>query len=89
MMPLSTDKSSMHTLINSLTAGGSTGGQIGVAWAWYLLSPNFGYLFPTQSQPATYDTPNTIKGGHLRDRRRVQQPLLQRRHFQGRDQRLG
>jgi Flp pilus assembly protein TadG len=61
IQPLSSDKTSLHTLINSLTSGGSTGGQIGVAWAWYLISPNFGYLFPTASQPAAYNAPNTVK----------------------------
>ena len=52
--PLSSNKTALQNAINSLTPAGSTAGQIGVAWGWYLVSPNFGYLFPTESQPKDY-----------------------------------
>ena len=54
IVPLTSDKTALHTAVNALAAGGSTGGHIGVAWGWYLVSPNFGYLFPSASQPGTY-----------------------------------
>ncbi len=56
ILPLSSDKTELHAAINALTAAGSTAGQIGVAWGWYMISPNFGYLWPTESQPMDYGT---------------------------------
>lgn len=59
--PLSSDKVVLKNDIESLQAGGSTGGHLGVAWGWYVLSPNFGYLFPSASVPAPYDDEETTK----------------------------
>ena len=53
IVPLTNNKSLLKSAIDSLQAEGSTAGQIGVAWGWYLLSPNWGYLWPT-SQPVAY-----------------------------------
>jgi Flp pilus assembly protein TadG len=61
IMPLSTDRTSLKNAVDNLSASGSTAGHIGVAWAWYLLSPNFGYLWPSGSQPAAYTDPNLMK----------------------------
>ncbi|MDZ4110168.1 MAG: ubiquitin-activating E1 FCCH domain-containing protein [Brevundimonas sp.] len=46
MVPLSSDRSSLKSSIGGLTASGSTGGHIGVAWGWYALSPSFNNLWP-------------------------------------------
>lgn len=54
IVPLSSNKTALHNSINALTDGGSTAGQIGIAWGWYLVSPNFGYLWPAASQPKQY-----------------------------------
>jgi Flp pilus assembly protein TadG len=51
LMPLTSDKDDLHAKINSLTAKGSTAGQIGIAWGWYLLSPSFGSLWDEESRP--------------------------------------
>ncbi|HEV7719212.1 MAG TPA: pilus assembly protein TadG-related protein [Arsenicitalea sp.] len=59
--PLTTDKTVLNAAANSLTANGSTAGHIGLAWAWYMLSPNFAYLWPNGSQGAAYTAPNTLK----------------------------
>ena len=61
IQPLTSDKSALHTMIGTLTAAGSTAGHIGVAWGWYMISPNWGALFPAASQGAAYGTPNTLK----------------------------
>jgi Flp pilus assembly protein TadG len=61
IVPLTATKSVLHTAINSLTAAGSTGGHLGVGWGWYLVSPNFGYLFPGSSQPNPYNDKKTMK----------------------------
>src|SRR5690606_27576502 len=61
ILPLTSDRSVLHSNINALQAVGSTAGQIGVAWGWYMLSPNFGYLWPSESQPGAYGDDELIK----------------------------
>jgi len=60
--PLSSDRSVLKAEINGLEAGGSTAGQIGLAWGWYMIAPNFGYLWPNATQrPAAYKTKDLMK----------------------------
>lgn len=54
ILPLTSDKDLLKGRINALQASGSTAGQIGTAWGWYMLAPNFGYLWPESSRPAPY-----------------------------------
>lgn len=54
IVPLTNNKVTLESNINALTASGSTGGQVGVGWGWYMLSPEFGYLWPEESVPADY-----------------------------------
>ena len=54
VQPLTTDQSVLLSEIESMSGGGSTAGQVGIAWGWYTLSPNFG-LFTGASVPAGYD----------------------------------
>jgi hypothetical protein len=61
IQPLSSDKTTLHSEIATLTAAGSTAGALGVEWGWYMVSPNWGSLFPTVSQGAAYGTPHTLK----------------------------
>lgn len=60
--PLSSDRSVLKAAINDLSATGSTAGQVGFAWGWYMVSPNFGYLWPNASQrPAAYKAKDLMK----------------------------
>ncbi|MDP1630693.1 MAG: pilus assembly protein [Caulobacter sp.] len=61
IMPLSTDRSALKSRIDDLQAAGSTAGQIGVGWGWYMVSPNFGSLWPAASRPAPYGTEKLLK----------------------------
>ncbi|WP_293381958.1 pilus assembly protein [Phenylobacterium sp.] len=61
VQPLSSNISALHSTIASLTANGSTAGHIGMAWGWYMVSPNWANLFPAASQPAAYGTQHLIK----------------------------
>jgi len=61
ILPMQADKTTLKNYVDTLTAVGSTAGHIGIAWGWYLLSPNFSYLLPGASQPAAYNTPELIK----------------------------
>lgn len=61
IFPLSTDKTALKAAITDLDDGGATAGQIGAAWGWYMLSPNFASLWPTASQPAAYTATDVLK----------------------------
>lgn len=59
-LPLTSDITTLTNSINSMASGSSTAGQVGIAWGWYALSPNFG-LWAGASVPAAYTAPNTRK----------------------------
>lgn len=60
--PLTDDGGLLETRINALAAGGSTGGHLGVAWTWYMLSPNFGDIWPSaDNRPGSYGDPQVAK----------------------------
>jgi Flp pilus assembly protein TadG len=61
IQPLTSNKTTLHNLANSLVAAGSTSGHLGLAWGWYMISPNFAYLWPAASQPKAYGSANLIK----------------------------
>lgn len=62
IVPLSSDKTSLKASIDGYSASGSTAGHIGLAWGWYLVSPNWGYLWPdANSKPAAYGTKDLLK----------------------------
>lgn len=61
LIPLSNDKTALKNAIDAVTATGTTAGQIGTAWAWYTISPNFAYLWPAASQPAAYGAQELAK----------------------------
>jgi len=54
IVPLSSNKTALTNAIESLNTSGSTAGQIGIAWGWYMIAPTFGYLWPAESQPRDY-----------------------------------
>jgi len=61
VQPLTSDKTALHNEIGTLTAANSTAGHIGLAWGWYMVSPNWASLFPTSSKPAAYGTDHLLK----------------------------
>lgn len=52
--PLTNNKDTLTNGIKALKAGGSTAGQVGVAWGWYTLSPKWADVFPAASRPTEY-----------------------------------
>lgn len=52
LKPLTTDKASLKTSIDSLTASGWTAGHLGTAWAWYVLSDKWANIWPAANRPA-------------------------------------
>lgn len=61
IVPLTVDADYLNERIASLQAAGSTAGHIGLAWGWYMLSPNWASLFPGAGQGASYSAPETLK----------------------------
>lgn len=60
LQPLSSDKNALKSSIDSYSVEGSTAGQIGIGWGWYMVSPNFNSLWPSNGA-AAYNTANTLK----------------------------
>lgn len=60
IVPLSSDRSLLKSRIRDLSVVGSTAGQIGIAWGWYAVSPNFNGLWPG-SPAAPYAPEDTLK----------------------------
>jgi Flp pilus assembly protein TadG len=58
IIPLSSNRDSLKDAVEDLSAAGSTAGQIGVAWGWYMISPNFAYLWPEANRPMNYGEVN-------------------------------
>jgi hypothetical protein len=54
IVPLSADREMLKARIDGLAMSGSTAGHLGTAWAWYLLSPNWGSVFSGNSQAGAY-----------------------------------
>lgn len=61
IIPLTSDQDTLINRINALTTNGFTAGHIGIEWGWYMLSPNFASLWPSDNQPVDYDEPETLK----------------------------
>ena len=54
VVPLTNNKDLLKGKIDDFVASGNTAGQLGTAWAWYMLSPNWAPKLPTASKPASY-----------------------------------
>ena len=61
LMPLTSKKNDLLAKVDGLSAAGGTAGQLGTAWAWYMLSPNWGTLWPAVNRPQAYGTDNLQK----------------------------
>lgn len=58
---LTSDKSALTTIVNGLTANGTTAGHLGTSWTYYLISPKWSSIWPTASKPADYNDGKTMK----------------------------
>ncbi len=61
IVPLTSNKATLNAQIATYQAVGSTAGQIGAAWGWYMLSPSFASLWPAANRPAPYNTEELLK----------------------------
>lgn len=61
IVPLTDSEDVLASRIDALKANGSTAGHLGIAWAWYLVSPEWADFWPEESKPKPYDDPETQK----------------------------
>jgi len=61
VLPLTSDLDAIQASIDSHYATASTAGHLGIAWAWYLISPHWTDIWPDDSAPHPYDGENVIK----------------------------
>jgi len=61
--PLTSNKTRLNAAIDDLSTGGMTAGQLGAAWGWYMISPNFADIWDDEAEnrPAAYDADDLVK----------------------------
>lgn len=61
--PLTSNKQRLKDQITNMQVGGNTAGQLGIAWAWYMLSPNFASIWDAEEEnkPLDYEEPELAK----------------------------
>lgn len=60
-LELTSNTETLDAYVTALEAGGNTAGHLGVAWGWYMISPDWASVLPTSSLPLPYDEPDTAK----------------------------
>jgi len=58
---LTNNRNTLNSYVTSLTAGGYTAGHLGVAWTWYLVSPEWKTVFDGDAEPLSYSEPDSAK----------------------------
>ncbi len=61
VMPLTSDLSALTRSVESLSANGWTAGHLGIAWAWYIVSPEWASFWPSSSAPQAHDPEKVLK----------------------------
>jgi len=54
IVPLTNDATALKDAISKLKTDGTTAGQLGTAFAWYMLSPKWSKVWPAESEPGAY-----------------------------------
>lgn len=61
IIPLTNDRDVLEASINAWQADGTTAGHLGTKFAWYMLSPKWNAIWPTESQAGAYNTDELLK----------------------------
>lgn len=61
VLGLTDNKDTLKNTVDSYRDGGTTAGHLGTAWAWYLVSPEWGGVLTGDAAPAAYGDGRTIK----------------------------
>jgi len=60
-LALTNDPEDLEDYIDDLDDYNGTAGHMGIAWGWYLLSPEWTSIWPADSEPLAYDEPDSAK----------------------------
>lgn len=63
ILPLTSEKGGIISHIEGLRAVGATAGQLGTAWSWYMLSPNWSGIWTGDSAPGPYSDLTAMENG--------------------------
>ncbi len=55
VLPLTKNVDAIKAAINGMQADGMTAGHLGIAWAWYMLAPEWDDVLPSDSEPVSYE----------------------------------
>jgi Flp pilus assembly protein TadG len=61
MIPLTDNRDALLDAVDDLVPTGGTAGQIGTAWGWYTVSPNWSSFWPAESAPEVRDDAKRLK----------------------------
>ncbi|MGQ0674087.1 MAG: pilus assembly protein TadG-related protein [Hyphomicrobium sp.] len=61
IVPLTAEKQTLIDTVTAFTTSTTTAGQLGTNWAWNLISPNWGTIWPSDSKPVAYNDSKTLK----------------------------
>ena len=61
LTPLTDHQGTLISAVSTLPTSGATAGHLGIAWAWYLISPEWSSIWPADSTPRAYDEPDSTK----------------------------
>lgn len=62
IVPLSDDRTSLSAKIEAFVGYGSTGGALGTAWSWYMLSPSWSEIWTGEAEPGPYSDLAEVNG---------------------------
>ncbi|MAF56844.1 VWA domain-containing protein [Ponticaulis sp.] len=61
LTPLTNHQGTLISAISTMPTSGGTAGHLGIAWAWYLISPDWSGIWGSDSAPRAYDEPDSTK----------------------------
>ncbi|MFD1697527.1 TadE/TadG family type IV pilus assembly protein [Roseibium aestuarii] len=61
VVPLTASRTTLISAIRALSGVNGTAGQVGIAWGWFTLSPNWASFWPAGSEPAEYTNDDILK----------------------------
>lgn len=61
VIPLSSDKLMLHNRIDGFVGQEATAGPVATAFSWYMLSPKWSGIWPSQSEPGPYSDLTTMQ----------------------------
>lgn len=59
--PLTNSRTKIMATINDMQPNGGTAGHLGLSWAYYMISPEWNHIWPSESDALRWDEPDAVK----------------------------